>query len=410
MKINSIVNRFILKELIPPFLITMGFFMFIFLMRQILEITDMIVNYQMSVGIFLLMIVYSMPYFLVYIIPMSVMMSVLLTFLRMSADNEILALRSAGISLYHMLAPVLTFAVAGFAVTLFMAAYGMPWGKSLYEDLSIKVVQSNFNIGLKEHQFIDGFDGVVMYVNSVDAGSSRMKGVFIKDARKSGPERTVVAPEGYLFKGKDPHSFVIRLYNGLVSQSDPGAGSAHSTRFDTYDIRLDLQSAVSAAGSERKDEKEMGMAELCAYLKNNENRDKRYYSMRMELHRKFSIPFACIALALLGMPLGVQSFSARKSAGLSIGLICFLFYYLLLSGAMVLGETGRYHPAPLLWLPNLIMGGAGLYLLVKAANDSQVVLFGWLSKAWSWMLRLMQKRKDADAAGDSESSGDLGRS
>ncbi|MFW6335438.1 MAG: LptF/LptG family permease, partial [Desulfosalsimonas sp.] len=141
MKINTIVNRFILKELVPPFFMNMGFFMFVFLMREILDITNMIVNYQVSLGIFLLLIVYSMPYFLVYIIPMSVMMSVLLTFLRMSSDNEILALKSAGVSIYNLVAPVLVFAAAGAAVTVFMAAYGMPWGKSSYEQLSMQVVQ-----------------------------------------------------------------------------------------------------------------------------------------------------------------------------------------------------------------------------------------------------------------------------
>ncbi|MCF8025374.1 MAG: LPS export ABC transporter permease LptF [Desulfobacteraceae bacterium] len=411
MKINTIVSRFILKEMIPPFLINMGFFMFVFLMREILEITDMIVNYQVSLGIFLLMIIYSMPYFLVYIIPMSVMMSVLLTFLRMSADNEILALKSAGVSLYHMLAPVMVFAVAGFAVTVFMAAYGMPWGKFSYERLSMEVVQSNFNIGLKEHQFIDSFEGVMMYVNEVDAKDRSMQGVFIEDGRTTGPARTVVAPEGYLFEGDKPHTFVIRLYNGIVSQSEPREKSSHATRFNTYDIRLDLQSAVSAAKSGSRDEKEMGIGELRSYLEKQENRNEKfYYSVHMEFHRKFSIPFACIALAVLAMPLGVRSFSAKKSAGLGMGLICFLLYYLILSGGMVLGEAVRYHPAPLLWLPNFIMGGAGVYLLVKAAKDSPVVFFSVFSKSRRVAGRPGQTKTGAGCADGANSRGDSSRS
>lgn len=405
MKINTIVNRFILKQLIPPFFMNMGFFMFVFLMREILDITNMIVNYQVSLGIFLLLIVYSMPYFLVYIIPMSVMMSVLLTFLRMSSDNEILALRSAGVSLYHMLAPVLVFAAAGCAVTVFMAAYGMPWGKSSYEQLSMQVVQSNFNIGLKERQFIDSFDGVMMYVNEVDMKTRSMEGVFIEDNRDSGPASTVVAPEGYLFEGDKPYTFVIRLYRGIVSQGRPGGDSFHATRFETYDIRLDLQSAASGQGSGSKDEKEMGLAELRAYLESRDNTDKNYYSMHMEFHRKFSIPFACLALAVLAMPLGIQTVSAKKSAGLGIGLVCFLMYYLILSGGMVLGEARGYHPAPMLWFPNIVMGGLGLYLLRKAANDSPAALITGFSRAWSLVRRLVPARagnKDAGGPGTGE--------
>lgn len=375
MKCNSVVNRYILRELIPPFAINLVFFMFVFLMRQILEMTHMIVNYQVSLAAFLLMIIYSMPYFLVYIIPMSVMMSVLLTFLRMSADNEITALKAGGISLYSMAAPVLVFAVAGFLITVFMSVYGMPWGRSAYERLSLEVVRSNFNIGLAERRFNDSLDGIVFYVRNIDMKSRQLNDVFIEDSRKAGISSTVVAPRGRLFQAKDSYRFVIRLYDGLISQVELDKRSAHTIRFDTYDIRMNLEDAVADAGSRRRDEKEMGFSELRQYLETAEKHDKRYYSIRLELHRKFSIPFACIALAVLAMPLGIQTVPARRSAGLGIGLVCFLLYYLLLSAGMVIGESGRYHPAPGLWAPNIVMGGLGVYLLYRAARDAPLGMF-----------------------------------
>ncbi|MBS0014386.1 MAG: LptF/LptG family permease, partial [Desulfobacterales bacterium] len=76
----------------------------------------------------------------------------------------------------------------------------------------------------------------------------------------------------------------------------------------------------------------------------------------------------------LALPLGVMSVSARKSAGLGMGLLCFLIYYLLLSAGTVLGESGRFHPAIGLWAPNGIMGVLGLYMLVKTAKDEPVGL------------------------------------
>ncbi len=79
---NAILNRYILKEMIPPFLMNLVFFVFVFLMRQVLEITNLIVNYQVGFVNFILLLAFSLPFFLVYIIPMSVMLSVLLTFLR----------------------------------------------------------------------------------------------------------------------------------------------------------------------------------------------------------------------------------------------------------------------------------------------------------------------------------------
>ncbi len=375
MKLNSIVNRYLLKELIPPFVINLVFFSFIFLMRQILEITNMIVNYQVSILAFALMLIYSMPYFLVYIIPMSVMMSVLLTFIRMTGDNEITALKAGGVSLYQLLPPVFFFGSLCAALSVFMAVYGMPWGATAYKMLALDVAQSNFNLGLKEKRFNNSFDGVTFYVNHINLEDRMLEDVFIEDRRKEGSSSIVVAPKGYMFSGKDKYSFVFRLYDGTVNQVDLDSRSAHNIRFDTYDLRLDLKNAVAGAKSGRKDEKEMRLAEMREALHQAQKSGPRYYSLLLELHKKFSIPASAIALTLLAVPLGVRSLTSRRSAGLGIGLFAFLLYYLLLSAGLVLGEAGICPPAVGMWAPNIIMGGSGVYLLIKAANDRPVPLF-----------------------------------
>ena len=109
MQINSIVNRYIFKEMIPPFAINLVFLTFVFLMTKILDITNMIVNYQISLWKIILMLIYSMPFFLEFVIPMSIMMATLLTFLRLSSDNEIVALKASGVSIYRLLTPVFLF-------------------------------------------------------------------------------------------------------------------------------------------------------------------------------------------------------------------------------------------------------------------------------------------------------------
>lgn len=385
------LNRYLISELIPPFVMNIVFFMFVFLMRQILEITNMIVNYQVSLIAFVLMLVYSLPYFLVYIIPMSVMMSVLLTFLRMSSDLEITALKAGGMSMYRLLIPVMAFAVIGTAIGVFMAVYGMPWGKSAYERLTLDVVRSNFNIGLKANRFNDSFSGVMFYVDDIDYKTRELKDVFIEDNRESGVSSTVVAPRGFLFSGNDPYSFILRLYNGVVNQVQLEDRSANAIRFDTYDLRLDLKAAVSDRKTRSKDEKEMGLSELVQTIRSPETNKKRYYSALMELHRKFSIPFAGIALALLAVPLGIQGVTARRSAGLGIGLICFLFYYLLLSAGMVLAEAGYVPPGVGMWGPNLVMGGLGIYLYVKAVKDQPVIVFAFLQSVVSRIRRRIHR-------------------
>jgi len=372
MKLNSIVDRYIFKELIPPFAMNLVFFIFVFFMQQILEITNMIVNYQVGILTFFLMLIYSMPYFLVFIIPMSVMMSVLLTFLRLASDNEIIALKASGISMYRLLPPVLVFSIACALITGFLSIYGMPWGENAYKQMALKVVSSNFNLGLKERQFNDSFDGVMFYVNKIDLENKSMKDIYIEDQRKKGISSTVIAPEGYLFPGADKYSFVLRLYKGAVNQINLDNRSAHLIKFDTYDLKLDLKDAVSNIRKRKKDEKEMQLSELIAFVKTIETKSPRYYSVLMEIHKKISIPFACIVLSILAVPLGVASLSARKSSGLGIGLIAFLVYYLLLSAGLVFGEAGLYPPAIGMWMPNIIMGGLGLFLLIRVANDRPI--------------------------------------
>ncbi len=379
------LDRYLFLELIPPFVLNLVFFMFVFLMRQILDITNMIVNYQVGILAFAFMLLFSMPFFLIYIIPMSVMMAVLLTFLRMSGDNEIVALKAGGISLYRMLPPVVLFSLVCTLITLFMAVYGMPWGQQAYKRLALEVAQSNFNLGIKARQFNDSFEGVMFYVNEVDTKTRALKDIFIEDQREAGASSTVVAPRGNLLSGAEPYSFVLRLYNGTINRVNLKDKTAHTISFDTYDLRLDLSQAVSAVRRGKRSAKEMSLSELREQLKSTPRKDQRYYSLLLEFHKKWSIPFACIALGILAAPLGVQSNTSRRTAGLGIGLTAFLIYYLMLSAGLVFGETGNYPPLIGMWVPNIIMGGAGIYLLVKTANDRPIGLLEILKK---WRRRL----------------------
>ena len=393
MQINSILYRYLLVELIPPFVINLVFFSFVFLMRQILEITNLIVNYQVSAWSFVLMLAYSMPYFLVYIIPMSVMMSVLLTFIRMAGDNEVTALKAGGVSLYQLMPPALVFSLLCAVLTAFMAIYGMPWGASSYKTLALEVAQSNFSLGLKEKQFNDSFEGVTFYVNHINMKERRLEDIFIEDERKAGISSTVVAPKGRMFAGEDKYSFVLRLYQGSINQVNLDQRSAHTIRFDTYDLNLDLKNAVADVRRGRKDEKEMTYAEMTRALEEQAEGSPRYYSLLLEFHKKFSIPLASIALAILAVPLGVRSVTSRRSAGLGIGLFAFLVYYVLLSAGLVFGEAGVIPPALAMWAPNGIMGAAGLYLTYKAANDQPIWLSQLAGRAVSGLLGIFRSSR-----------------
>jgi lipopolysaccharide export system permease protein len=372
MKISPIIYRYVFKEMIPPFVINLMFFTFVFLMVEMLKVTNMVVNYHVGVFTVIIMLAYSTPYFLTYVIPMSIMLAVLLTFLRLSGDNEIIALKTSGMSIYGLLPPVMLFCLFGCLLTFFMTVYGMPWGRLSFKELSYKVVSSNIEIGLKDRTFNDGFEDVVLYVNKIDPKSKELQDIFIEDKRSQNIVSTVVAPRGKLFSEPDEYIYHLLLYNGVIYQADVKNRSAKYIDFDTYEIQLDIEQVSSSLKQGPKHRKEMNLVELWNYLNNSTRRDNKYYKALMELHKKFSIPIACFALGLLAVPLGIQSGSAKKSFGLVLGMIFFLIYYFLLTAGLVLGETGACPPVIGMWGPNIVMGGLGLFLLVRTDNERQM--------------------------------------
>ena len=370
MKLNSITNRYIFKEMFVPFSINIFVFTFLFLMTEMLKIANWIVNYNLSIWTVFILIFYTMPMFLTFIIPMSVMLAILLTFLRLSSDNEIVAIKSCGMSIYGLLPPVMLFALLGFLLTMLLTLYAGPRSKASLEEMSLKVATTNMDIGLKERTFNDTFKGVMLYVNKIDIQNKKLIDVFIEDKRQQDIVSTVVAPEGRLISEPEKFTYHLILSNGTIHQTNPNERSANSIQFKTYTLSLNFKEQFAEAAKRKKGREEMGVAELRQYIDKLAGKDEEaFQKAKMELHRRYSIPAACLALGLLAFPLGIQSKTAKRSFGLILGLFFFFSYYLLLTAGYSFGKSGVLPPVIGMWLPNVVMTGIGLFFLFKTAKD-----------------------------------------
>jgi lipopolysaccharide export system permease protein len=383
MKITSLINRYIFKEFVWPFLVNVLFFTFIFLMAELIQITNWVVNHNIRLATILLMIFYQMPYFLIFVIPLSVMITVLLTFLQLSSENEIMAIKTSGISLYVLLTPVFAFCLIGSTLTLLMTLYGQPWGRSALRNLTYEVVSASIDIGLKERTFNDSFNGITIYVNEIDPRNKDLVDVFIEDNRQPDKVNTVIAPAGKIIN--DPRNAVahLKLFNGSIHQTNLQKKTAHAIQFDSYDISLETQRSSEPIKKKPKRPREMTVTELNRYIHDRKTKDPDYFNALLELHRRFSLPVGCLVLGVLAVPLGVQSRSAKRSFGLFLGLVFFLFYYLMMSFGKVYGETGAYPPLIGMWLPNVIAGALGVYFLILTANEKRLKvdrIYAWLRK------------------------------
>ena len=373
-----ITHHYILRSIMTPLLVNLLFFTFMFLMGKMLKITKLIINYQVDAGVIGRLLLYSIPHFLVFVLPMSVMMAILLAFTRMSADNEIMALKSAGVSLYKMMPAALIIAVGGAVATLLMTVYGMPQGKRAIKELTYATLAAHANVGLKARTFNRRIEKVTLYVNAIDTQSMRLTDVFIEDRRDPAAVNTIVAPTGQLIRVPDRRAIRLRLFNGLINQVKRSAHAANSLYFATYDIEFDLKQADKLYRYQRRDEDEMDLAELDSHIRTLATDPEAYREALVEYHIKFSIPASCLALGLLAIPLGVELKSRRKSAGVGMGLIMFVAYYVMMTAGVGLGESGGVHPLIGLWAPNLLFGTAGVVMLVRSANE----------KPLYWMERL----------------------
>jgi lipopolysaccharide export system permease protein len=120
----------------------------------------------------------------------------------------------------------------------------------------------------------------------------------------------------------------------------------------------------------------MHLAHLQDYLAQMKGNDQKYFKALLKYYKKFSIPVACLAMGLLAMPLGIQTRNSKKAFGIGLCLVFFLLYYLLLSVGSALGENGRYPPVVGMWLPNVVLGGFGILLLIWSAREKQITIRG----------------------------------
>ncbi len=369
------INTYIFLELVPPFAISLFFLTFVFLMTRIPEITNMVVNYNTDVTDILMLIGFTIPRFMEFTIPMSAMISILLTFMRMSGENEIVALKGAGVSLYKLLPPVLIFALLATILNLWVTVYGVSWGKLSLKKKSIEIARSSIDAALQERQFNSQLTDIMIYVSYVDMKTRDLKDVFIEDRRTPGVISISVAPKGKLIRQDDEKVYTIRLYDGMINQVNSDDNNVTNINFGHYDINIDLMSMQKGGSKKlRKDLDELSLHELVQHIKAGIKNPARRSEALMVLHEKFSIPFACLSLGLLAFPLGIQSNSLRRSSGFSMGIFFFLLYYFLLAAGWSAGETGHYPPFIGMWLPNVVMGVAGVYLLVRNAKEKPVRL------------------------------------
>ena len=147
---KAIIFRYLFREIAATFLFSLGVVTLVLFMGKILQLAELVFNNGVSLRNIFRLFLYLLPSFSLVTIPMSFLLAVLLTFSRLSTDNEITALKSSGISLYGLLPPVLAAACIAYALTAFVTAYALPWGQTSFRKLMFDFLDTTQTIDLKE--------------------------------------------------------------------------------------------------------------------------------------------------------------------------------------------------------------------------------------------------------------------
>ncbi len=366
---NTIINRYILREIVFPFLMTLMVFTFVLLIGKILQIMDLMVNKGVLFVSIVKMVLFTLPAFLTFTIPISLLIAILIGLGRLSGDNEITVMKSSGISLYQLLVPVAVVSVFAFVVTVTIGLLA-PLSNYAMKNLLFDIVKQKASIGIKEKVFNDDFKGLVLYADKIPLDGEFMEGVMVNDSRLVDEPTTIIAPKGYLRSDIKSMKVTLRLERGSIHTVAPGLKTYKKTDFSTYDVLLDLSTALSAsAKSTSKGSVDMTIGELMQNIRKGGIEETARRDMIIELNKKFSIPLSCLVFAVIGIPLGIVSRRSGKSRGFAVGLFVVAAYYTLQLAGEALGETGKIPASLAVWSPNIIVGGLGVYLFIMAAKE-----------------------------------------
>jgi lipopolysaccharide export system permease protein len=366
---GKIIHRYVFREILTPFLLGLAVFTFVLLLARLLKLIELVVNRGLPFTRILELLAYLMPPFLEVTLPMAMLLAILVAFGRLSADAEMVALRSSGVSLYQLLPPVATFVLLAALVTLALSTEGRPWGNRSLRRALWDIARTHAAAGLKPQVFNDEFPGLVIYAEQIDGRENRLGHVLISDDRDPQQRNTVFAREGWMLADSDAQTVTLRLMNGRIVSTDVASRASYQTDFESYDVNLDLRDALAGLREETSRPAELGVAALAASIAAKEVAGTPHHAELVEWHRKFAIPFACVVFGLIAVPLGVEPSRAVKSRGFAVSLVVIFCYYILLSAGQALGERGLVPAAIGLWLPNVVLGTAGVILLRRAARE-----------------------------------------
>ncbi len=365
-----IIDRYVIREIIPPFLLALLVFTFILIIPFIIELAEQMIAKGVPTATILQLTVTLLPQALALTIPMALLIGLLVGLGRLSADREFVVMMACGISPYRLLQPLLVFAVLCWGATSWVMLKAMPDGNQAFREISTEIAMNRAEGEVRPRVFFEDFPNVVLYVREIPTNGRGWLGVLAADTSNPSAPVIFLAKSGRMVVDREARTIEMVLEDGTrhsTKVEDPGAYEV--LKFERTILSLNPESVFPRTGPSRG-ERELAVEDLYARAKELEAQGISPHNPIMEIHKKFSVPIACFVFAILGLALGASNRKDGKLAAFVLGIGVIFAYYVIMFTAQALTK-GFWIPAWLsMWLPNVVLGAAGVLLLISRARSA----------------------------------------
>lgn len=366
---TKLIDRYLLSEIVLPFLGGLAFFTFVFLMFQLLRLAEFFIVHGVPFLSLLKLTSLLCVSFLPFALPISFLIGVLLAFGRLSTDSELIALKAGGYSLQRLTIPPLV--VAGM-VSLLSLGLNLQWvplaERALKAELT-EIGNSRIVGAIREGTFTSGFYDLLVYADKVNPKSNQMRGVFIYDEREPKNPLTVVAQQGVWTNRKTTNGgseAVLKLTQGNIHRSEATEGSYQKIDFDEYRLFLKIEGSAGAPVSKPK---MLTASEIRKSIEQSRTQDARQHRiLQGEWWRRLAVALAPLCFVLLGIGHGSLPTRSVRSGSALVAFGVLLIYYGLLSWGGSLAEQGTLPAALALQLGNGVTGIWGWFAFRSASR------------------------------------------
>lgn len=366
-----IIDRYVAREVLVPFVLGLLVFTFILQIPPVIEVAEKLIAKGVDWRTIGRIMVTLLPQALGITIPMAVLVGLLVALGRLSGDREAVALQACGVSVYRLLVPVMLVAGIAWAATSWVMIEALPRANQTYREIVYNIVAARAENEVKPQVFFEDFPNLVIYIRDLPADGQGWGDVFLADTRKPNQPELFLANRGRLVLDRAQRRVDLVLLDGSRHTAPAGQPDRYEVqRFETMTLSLDPD-AVFPRSTLQPGSNELTIAQLEAGIAEAERLGQSSHNMVMALHRKFSVPAACLVFGLMGLGLGVSNRKDGRQSSFVVAIAVIFVYYIFMYGGESMAKA-KWVPGWLaMWLPNIILGLAGGALVWWRARHAE---------------------------------------